>query len=125
MHFWRNFYCGILSGLAFRKFIQKRYEEAARLFEKICELESEKEPNKKIHSYLGQCYVFLEKYDDAINVLSKTYNSFKGQGKSIREDFERKEYRDFFQAYCFALHKVGQFERYAEVKEELQKLDDL
>ena len=120
MRFWRNIVIGILSGLAFRKFLQKRYEAAAQLFERICKLGEVEKPNEIIHSYLGQCYVYLEKYDDAVTVLSKTYSMFNEAEK--KEQIDKDKYIEFLNAYSYALYKVGNFEQYKKVKDEVEAL---
>ena len=124
MQFWRDIVIGILSGLAFRRFIQQRYREAACLFERICKTESNKSKNIDIYSYLGRCYVFLEEYADAVNVLSKAYDLFDKRDRPIEQDFDKKEYKEFLRAYSYALYKVGLFEKHTEVKDKLEAIEN-
>lgn len=75
-----------------------------------------------ICSYLGQCYVFLERYEDAVKILSKAYDLFTERKKEMKEHIDRDEYNEFLKAYSYALHKVGEFEQSAKVKDELDTI---
>lgn len=100
------------------RFHQKRYEDAARLLEKVHRLDPEKgDP----FCFLGQCYLFLDKHDRALELLSQAYDSFSRKGYIPKSDYERRDLVQFLKAFSGALQKVGQLDRAREVAREAQE----
>ena len=115
---WR---ASFLYGRALRRFYQKNYLDAARLLQKVCELDPHHERNELYHSYLGRSYLSLGRYDDALQVLCRAYEPFRKRSQQLDTDFGRQEYVDTLNALSDVLHKVGQSSRAREVAHEAEE----
>jgi tetratricopeptide (TPR) repeat protein len=110
-----------LYGRALTRFHQRRYQEAVRLLEKVCQLDPYHERNDLYHAYLGRSYLALDQHDDALKHLSRSYDPFCERSHLLREDGEKREFVEFLIAFSNALGKVGQRERAQEVKHKAEK----
>jgi tetratricopeptide (TPR) repeat protein len=110
------------SGLAFSKFHRQRYEEAARLFEKVCKLDPTGDRMELVYSCLGRCYLALEKDDEALEILSNAFQLYQKRTQGPENDFERREYKELLRAYNFALEKTGLVDRAKEIAIELENV---
>jgi tetratricopeptide (TPR) repeat protein len=110
-----------LHGVAAARFYQKRYNDAARLFEQICKLDPEHERIEVSFSYLGRCYLYLGRYDEAEDILSRAYELFRRRNQSPDGKFYRREYVSFLIAFSNVLKKNGQLDRALEIDREAEE----
>lgn len=93
-----------LRGQAVAYFYLGRFEEAVNTFKKALEMDCENTLNTDIRSYLGQCYVKQEKYEEALAVYNallaeeETAVAYAGRGSAnasagnimeAKQDFEK------------------------------------
>lgn len=110
-----------LYGRALARFHQRRYQEAVRLLEKVCQLDPNHERNDLYHAYLGRSYLALGQHDDALKYLSHAYNPFCKRSHLLREGGEKREFVEFLTAFSTVLGKVGQRDRAQEVKHQAEE----
>jgi len=103
------------------RFHQKKYIDAVRLFKKVCQLDPRSERKELELSYLGRSYLALGRYNDALEYLSKAYESFRERSRHLQRDFERREYLEYLQAFSDILEKVGQSDRARAVSREAEE----
>jgi tetratricopeptide (TPR) repeat protein len=111
-----------LYGRAVMRFYQKRYEDTARLLEKARKLDPNDERKEFSYSYLGRSYMALERYDDALEIMSLAYELFRKRSQSIEDESERSEFIQFIKAFVDLLCKVGQPERAQKVEREVEDI---
>lgn len=105
-------------GRAMGRFYRKKYEEAARLLEKVHHLDPE---TGDPFCHLGQCYLALGKYDLALKLLSQAYDSNSQRRYIPKSDYERRDFVQFLNAYGEVLQKAGQLDRAREVAREAEE----
>ncbi len=110
-----------LYGRALVRFHQRRYQEAVRLLEKVCQLDPHHERNDLYHAYLGRSYLALGQHADALKHLSHAYDSFCKRSHLLREDGEKREFAEFLTAFSSVLGQVGQRDRAQEVKHKVEE----
>jgi len=103
------------------RFHQERYEDAVRLLEKARTLDHDPERKELELSYLGRCYLALGRNNDALEHLSAAYEAFRDPIKTLKTDFEQKEFLDFLNAYRIVLEKVGESDRAQELARQAQE----
>ena len=118
MSFLGGYIATVYSAFAYRKFAQKKYFDAIRLFEKASKFESDNNVKKITYSYLGRCYVAVKKDEKALEVMTRAYELFHEKGEKKIDGFQKKEYKEFLEAYSYALNKLGRLERAKEIDEE-------
>jgi len=114
MQLLRNWLAGWLAGWyaggGFNKFLKKQHKEAARLFEKSLKLDSDSKGTGLIYSCLGRCYLALGQMDKALQKFSVAYELYQKNVSAVLSEFQRTQYREFLEAYAYALREVGQFD---------------
>ncbi len=113
-----------LYGQALMQFHQKRYNESARLLEKVCRLDKKNKQRELFFMYLGRSYLALGRNDEALNWLSNAYEIFKGKFQSSNIDLEIKEYMELLCAFRDVLEKVGHEDRANEVDNDIKRLEE-
>jgi tetratricopeptide (TPR) repeat protein len=113
-----------LYGRAVMRFYQQRYKDTVRLLEKVRKLDPDNEQKELFCSYLGRSYLALERYDDALEMMSLAYELFRKKGKNMEEEFESQEFKQFLNAYIELLKKVGQTERAQDIAREQRFLKE-
>ena len=78
MPFLRKWIAAYLFGRAIMGFYQQRYKNTIRLLEKVRKLDPDNEKNELFCSYLGRSYLALERYDDALEMMSRSDNGGSG-----------------------------------------------
>lgn len=114
-----------LYGRALMRFHQKKYHDAARLFEKVQLLDNDPERKELELAYLGRCLLALEQYNEALDYLSRAYEPFRKRSKALKSDFERREFLDTLNAFSDVLKKVGQMDRAREIAREAEEYTKL
>ncbi len=118
----RRLLAGLYVGSAFRKFIDTKYEDAARLFEKALRLDPNSDRMELTYSCLGRCYLHLGRMDEALKNLSLAYDLYqKNMSTVFQSEFELTQYKDFLNAYSCALEKVGQIDFAREVAQQANR----
>ena len=109
-----------LNFIADRKFTQRNYKEAARLFEKAIKYESD--INSIVINYfrLGQCYTILKRYNEALEVMNNAYELFNNNEEVVKDSFKKQEYNKFLKAYSYVLNKIGDIELSKKISEECE-----
>jgi tetratricopeptide (TPR) repeat protein len=124
----RNWLAGWLAGWyaggGFNKFLKKQYREAARLFERSLKLDSDSKGTELIYSCLGRCYLALGQLDKALQNLSVAYSLYEKNILAVRSEFQRTQYREFLEAYAYALRETGQFDASQKIVLEAKGLMD-
>ena len=110
-----------LYGRALARFHQRRYQDAVRLLEKVCQLDPNHERNELYYAYLGRSHLALGHHDDALKYLSHAYDPFCQRSHLLKEDMEKREFVAFLTAFSTVLEKVGQGERAQEVKHKAEE----
>lgn len=107
------------------KFHQKRYQEAATIFEKVCKLDSKHKKIAVYHSYLGRSYFELGKYNDALHYLSLSHKDFRKKDLIAEDDYERGIILETIRAFSHVLHKLGDVDRSQEIANELESVKSI
>lgn len=113
-------YCGH----GFYRFAEGKYEEAARIFEKVCRLHREGERMEIIHSCLGRCYLAIGKNDEALENLSTAYHLFHKNRVPYRKGENSvypNEYMQMIEAYSEVLLRLGQTELAEKIAKEAEE----
>lgn len=118
MSFIEKWIAAYLYGRAIMGFYKQRYKDTVRLLEKVRKLDSDNEQKELFCSYLGRSYLALERYDDALEMMSLAYELFLKKSENMEEEFERQEFKQFLNAYIELLEKVGQTERAQDIAHE-------
>jgi len=121
MWFFKRWKAAFLYGRAIMRFRQKRYEDAVRLFEIVCKLEPDDERKELTYSYLGRSYLALRQYDEALRMMSRAYELFRGRSRIITDENDQREFTKFVGEYVKVLIKVGQNKRAKEIQQEVEK----
>lgn len=114
-----------LYGRALMRFNQKKYQDAVRLFEKVHLLDGDPERKELELAYLGRCLLALGRYNEALDYLSRAYEPFQKRSKTLKNDFERREFFDTLSAFSEVLQKVGQLDRAREIAREAEEYTKL
>jgi len=121
MSLFAEWWAAYLYGRGLARFYEKRYEDAARLLKKVCDLNPDHERKELYYSYLGRCYLALGQSNDVFDLLSRAYEPFRKRSHMLTEDSEKREYLEFLNAFRDALEKVGQVGRAHEVSQEAER----
>ncbi|MFH1146215.1 MAG: hypothetical protein V1736_00725 [Pseudomonadota bacterium] len=97
-------------GKALGKFYRRQYSDAARLFEMICGLQSEKDRKQLSYFYLGRSYVALRRYNEALDAMSKAYKLFEKRHETSKDPSEVQQFKDFLSIYSTLLRSMGQID---------------
>jgi tetratricopeptide (TPR) repeat protein len=121
MGFFGEWLAAGLYGRAVARFYQRRYEDAARLLEKVCKLDPDSERKELYYSYLGRSYFALGEHSKALEILSRAYEPYRKRCHSLEDEFQQREFLETLNALSEALRKVGQLGRADEVKREAEE----
>ena len=91
--------------LGLKKFNNKKYVEAATIFEKVCKLDPSNKRSAFFYSYLGRSYLELKEYDLALKNLVCSYKIFKVNHLTDIDEFERNTIIVTLEAYRYLLEK--------------------
>jgi tetratricopeptide (TPR) repeat protein len=105
-----------LYGRGLMRFHQGKFEDAARLFEKVCRLEDTQERKELSYSYYGRSLLKIGKSKEAVEILSKAYELINERNQDFENEFELKEFQSFIKDYLEALNATGQVDRATEIK---------
>lgn len=120
MHFIKKFIASYLYGKALMKFNQKHYKDAETLLKKVCKLDPNHDRKELYWNYLSRSYLALGKYNDALKLMSKTYELYLNRNTIIDDDFEQNEFMEFMNAFINVLNKVGKNDRARAVAHEVE-----
>jgi tetratricopeptide (TPR) repeat protein len=112
----REYMAAFLYGRGLMRFNQKRFEQAAHIFEKICRLDPYQERKGLTYSYLGRSLIRIGRRNEALQIMSEAYELFSLRIQDFKNEFERKEFADFIRDYIEALNEAGQIERVKEIE---------
>ena len=88
---------------------QKKYHDAIVIFEKVNKLESERERKELTYYYLGRSYFAVGKNEDALKMMSKSYEIFHELFKI--DEYESESDIKYFiiltNEYIHLLSKIG------------------
>ena len=113
-----------LHGRALGKFLKGNFKESARLFEKVCALESHNDERRELtFAYLGRCYLHLERYNEALKYLSMAFNEFNLNQRihKFESEIERNEFSQFIKAYIYTLKHEGQLAKSLKIEQKAKK----
>jgi len=102
-----NLKAAFLFGSAQMRFRQKRFDEAARLLERVCRIKHKDGHRHLELAYLGRCYLASGRYHDALESLSGAYEEYRNQSNLLNKAFDQQEYFEYLKAYSAALEKTG------------------
>jgi tetratricopeptide (TPR) repeat protein len=120
----RGLRAAFLFGGAQMRFRQKRFEDAARLLERVCRIKHDGLRHVEL-AYLGRCYLALGRYKDAVESLSAAYENYRNQSGLLKQGFDRQEYVEYLKAYSAALEKTGQSEHALKIRQEAEDYKQL
>ena len=120
MYFLEGFLATIFSFIGYRRFLNKRYQDAIRFYEKALKYKSDDDIKRTIFLSLGRCYVAIEEYDQAVNIMSSAYELISQNYDNVTDAILKREYRSFFKAYSYALGKIGKNDISKKITEEWQ-----
>lgn len=123
MKFLGGIRASLLYGKAISKFYQKKFGDAAHLFERAYKLSPGDEKKELIDSYLGQCYLALERYNEAEVLLSRAYEIYSDKMGAITDSFERREIINMLKALSNVLEKIGKIERSRKIALEISEME--
>jgi len=112
----KRLWAGYLYGRAIGRFYQKKYADAASIFEKVCRLESDTTDIELCYSFLGRSYLALNNYDKAVDYLSQAYQRFKDSKQKERVAIE---YKNTLIALSEVLRIIGRVESAQEIDNEI------
>jgi len=116
---WRRWYAEFRAagvyGRALARFYQRRYAEAALLFERAEELNPDTDRFHVAHALRGRCYRALGRDKEALECLSRAYEPYLGQREALDSDYSRREFVEFLSAFSDVLLRTGQVDRAEEV----------
>lgn len=118
----RTYFAAFLYGRGLMRFHQKRFEQAARIFEKVCRLDPDQDRKDLTYSYLGRSLIRIGRRNEALKIMSEAYELFVLRIQSLKNEFERKEFMDFIKDYIEALSGAGQTERVKEIERTIGRL---
>lgn len=121
MWFFKRWKAAFLYGRALMRFRQKRYEDAVRLFGIVCKLEPDDERKELTYFYLGHSYLALGQHDEALRMMSRAYELFRGHYLIITDENDQREFTKFVDEYVKILNKFGQNERAKEIQREVEE----
>jgi tetratricopeptide (TPR) repeat protein len=111
------------SGLAFSKFANGKYQDAIRLFEKVIKLDPEADRIDLIYSCLGRCHLALGQLNEALETLNIAYELFLKQKQGfLKNNFEKRDYKEFLDAYSYVLRKFGHAEHALEIEKKAREV---
>ena len=119
----KSYLAAYLYGRGLMRFHQKRFEDAARLFKRTCDLGSAQERKELSYSYYGRSLLRIGKRKEALEVLSKAYEQFGERMQGFENEFERTEFLNFIMDYLKALNEAGEVERARQIKSCIQNLE--
>ena len=117
---WRRWYAGVRAGgvygRALGRFYQRRYEDAAVLFERAERLDPDHARVHFNHALQGRCYCALGRNKDALELLSRAYGPYCDCAQ--RESFDshtKRDFVDFLDVFSHVLLRTGKADRAEQV----------
>ena len=124
MHFLQGCIATVLSFIGHNKFLNKKYPDAIRFFEKALKYKSDSDIKRMIFLNLGRCYVAIGEYDQAVHIMSSSYELISQNYNNVTDDVLKQEYRNFFKAYSYALDKIGKTDLSKKISEDWKLKDN-
>ena len=97
----------MFSFIGHNKFVNKKYTDAIRFLEKALKYKSDSDIKRMIFLNLGPCYAAIGEYDQAVHIMSSSYELISKNYENVTDEVLKQEYRNFFKAYSYALDKIG------------------
>ena len=117
---WRRWYAGVRAGgvygRALARFYQRRYEDAAVLFERAEQLDPDHTRVHFNHALQGRCYQALGRYKEALELPSRAYEPYCDCAQ--RESFDshtKHDFLDFLDVFSDVLLRTGKPDRAEQV----------
>jgi tetratricopeptide (TPR) repeat protein len=104
----RRIKTAFLYGRGLKRFNQKRYEDARKIFEKLSRLESESDRKELTCYYLGRSHFALGQNDDALRNMSQAYDLFRFRIEKTNDETDVEYFITLSNEYIHLLNKVGQ-----------------
>lgn len=108
-------------GRALGRFYQGRYEEAARLLEKVRKLDPSEATQAQFNSVLGRSYLALGNSGRARELLSRAYQCVVEAEQRNERPLEDAEWVATLKAYSNALHKTGRPDQARVIAQEVER----
>lgn len=104
-----------LLGRAFKKFEQKRYNEALDLFELIQSLSPDMERKEVVYYHVGMSYHELGKNIEGLQALAKAYDVFNSKIYHTQDENYLRIFLSLVSVYAQLLKDVGKAELSASI----------
>lgn len=125
MSFFGRIVATALTFIAYRRFLQRKYEEAIRYFEKALRYDIEDDVKRIASSYLARSYVVVGKYEQALEIMCEVYRIYQEQGTEKEDTLQTEEYREFLKAFSFCLSKLGHSEHARQIQKEAEAISTI
>lgn len=112
-----------LYGGGFIRFQQKKYAKSIKLLQKALKLDPDANKAKKKLPYvfIGKSYLSLEKYDEALQILTKAYELFCKESLNLAYDNDSDVHYQLLTTYEEALRNAGQTKKAKKIAREASK----
>lgn len=108
------------STLGFKKFWQKKFNEAILLYKKARKHNADLEEENNYNSFIGRSYFALGNYQEAVKYLSQPYEHFKKKEFIAENEYMYTLMQETIKALSHSLDKTGNINQSRKVERKIE-----